>query len=186
MEITKRQDGYGISGMNAYGRFVETDLTGLETIEEAEQKLLNQKSKEEIEKERIEHDKEFLLDEFVKGKKDDELLQHPNLFPKLSHGLKIKKNKIYNYINELFRAKEDFVYDVQQSPLLEPSKWQKLGEPELSEYEKLYKTAKPWSRDESYDKGTCVIWYGKLYRAKERITTEQEPGRSDKWELIKK
>lgn len=184
MEINKTKDGYSASGLNSNGRFVQAQITGLETVEQVEQILLSVKSKIEAEKEKAENDKEFLLEEFTKGKTDEELLAKKDIFPTLKEEMPIKKDHIYNYIGELFKALENFTYDIQMSPKLEPNKWQKIGEKKLSKYDEVYKSAKDWMSDQSYDEGTYVRRYRKLYQATTKITDNSDPENGGKWKLI--
>lgn len=184
MEINKTKDGYSASGLNSNGRFVQAQITGLETVEQVEQILLSVKSKIEAEKEKAENDKEFLLEEFTKGKTDEELLAKKDIFPVLKEEMAIKKDHIYNYIGELYKALDSFTYDVQMSPKLEPKKWKKIGEKKLSKYDEVLKGAKNWMREDTYQKNDYVKYYSKLYQAQDKISDGTNPEKGGKWKEI--
>lgn len=184
MEISKTKDGYNASGLNSNGRFVQVDITGLETVEAVELILLNKKSKVEAEKEKAENDKEFLLAEFVKGKTDEELLAKKDLFPLLKEGVQVKKDGIYNYVGELFKALDNFAYDMQLSPILEPKKWEKIGKKNLSKYDEVFKSAKNWMSEDTYQKNDYVKYYSKLYQAQDKISDGANPEKGGKWKEI--
>lgn len=136
--------------------------------------------------ESLEANNELLLDKFVKGKEEKDLLENIKIFPKPADGKKVKKGRIYNYAGELFRAEEDFIYDNQLNPHLEAKKWYKLGQPKKSEYELLLEKAVPWSRDLSYEAGSYVTWYRELYTNAKKITDNEEPGTGSQWVKISK
>lgn len=182
--IDKRKDGYAVNGFNKFNRFVTATVPDTATVKEAMDAILEQKSEEELKQEKIEKDKDFLLSEWVVGKTDEELIEKADMFKAPTEGMQIAKGSIYNYAGELYRAVEDFTYDYQLSPHLEPKRWQKIGEKPKSNYEELFDKATYWSRDESYEQGVYVKWYGKLYKSLVKVTDNEEPGRGQKWEII--
>ena len=182
--IDKRREGYAVNGFNKFNRFVTANVSETATVKEAMDAILEQKSEEELKQEKTEKDKDFLLSEWVVGKSDEELIGKADMFKAPTEGMQIAKGSIYNYAGELYRALEDFTYDYQLSPHLEPKRWQKIGEKPKSNYEELFDKAVYWSRDESYEKDAYVKWYGKLYKALVKVTDNEEPGTGKKWELI--
>lgn len=182
--IYKRREGYAVNGFNRFNRFVTATVSETATVKEAMDAILEQKSEVELAQERTEKDRDFLLSEWVVRKTDEELIAKKDMFKKPIYGMQIVKGTIYNYAGELYRALEDFKYDYQLSPHLEPTKWQKIGEKPKSNYKELFDKAVYWSRDESYEKDTYVKWYGKLYKALVKVTDNEEPGTGSKWELI--
>ncbi len=182
--IDKRRNGYAVNGFNRFNRFVTATVSETATIREAMDAILEQKSEVELAQEKTEKDRDFLLSEWVVRKTDEELIAKKDMFKKPIYGMQIVKGTIYNYAGELYRVLEDFKYDYQLSPHLEPSKWQKIGEKPKSNYQELFDKATYWSRDESYEQGAYVKWYGKLYKALVKVTDNEEPGIGQKWELI--
>ena len=182
--IDKQNDKYVASGLNSLGRYVQVEVLGSEIVSMAFQAVNNEKSAFELEKEKAEKDKDTLLAEWSAGKTDDELIARKDMFKKPVLGMRIVKGTIYNYVGELYKALEDFEYDYQLSPHLEPKRWQKIGEKPKSNYKELFDKAVYWSRDESYEQGVYVKWYGKLYKALVKVTDNEEPGTGRKWELI--
>lgn len=182
--IDKQNEKYIASGLNSLGRYVQVEVSGSEIISRAFEAVSNEKSAFELEKEKAEKDKDTLLAEWSVGKTDDELITRKDMFKKPIYGMQIVKGSIYNYIGELYRALDDFKYDYQLNPHLEPSKWQKIGEKPKSNYKEIFDKALYWNRDESYEKDTYVKWYGKLYKALVKVTDNEEPGTGSKWELI--
>lgn len=181
--IDKQNDKYVASGLNSLGRYVQVEVSGSEIVSRTFNAVSNEKSAFELEKEKAEKDKDTLLAEWSAGKTDDELITRKDMFKKIVLGMSIIKGTIYNYVGELYRALEDFKYDYQLSPPLEPTKWQKIGKKQGS-YSELFAKAAYWNRDESYEKNTYVKWYGKLYKALVKVTDNEEPGAGRKWELI--
>lgn len=182
--IDKRREGYAVNGFNKFNRFVTATVSETATVKEAMDAILEQKSETELRQEKIESDKDFLLSEWVVGKSDEELIGKAGMFKAPTEGMQIAKGTIYNYAGELYRALEDFKYDYQLSPHLEPKRWKKIGEKPKSNYKELFDKAVYWSRDESYEKDTYVKWYWKLYKALVKVTDNEEPGTGQKWELI--
>lgn len=182
--IDKQNDKYVASGLNSLGRYVQVEVSSSEIVSRAFEAVEKEKSSFELEKEKAEKDKETLLSEWLVGKTDEELITRKDMFKRPTDGVQIVKGTIYNYAGELYRALDNFKYDYQLSPHLEPTKWQKIGEKPKSNYKELFDKAVYWSRDESYEQGVYVKWYGKLYKALVKITDNEEPGTGRKWELI--
>lgn len=182
--INKQNEKYVASGLNVLGRYVQVEVSGSEVVSKAFDAVENAKSSFELEKEKAEKDRDTLLSEWLVGKTDEELIARKDMFKKPIESMQILKGSVYNYAGELYRALEDFKYDYQLSPPLEPNKWQKLGEKPKSNYKELFDKAVYWSRDESYEKDTYVKWYSKLYKALVKVTDNEEPGTGRKWELI--
>jgi hypothetical protein len=181
--LDKQNDKYIASGLNSLGRYVQVELSGSEMISRTFQAVSSEKSAFELEKEKAEKDKDTLLAEWSAGKTDDELITRKDMFTRPALGMQIVKGTIYNYLGELYKALENFTYDYQLSPHLEPAKWQKIGKKQ-GNYSELFAKAVYWNRDESYEKDTYVKWYGKLYKALVKVTDNEEPGTGRKWELI--
>lgn len=182
--IQKTETGYAASGMNLNGRYVTAEVEAVATVKMAEDAVLNMKNAAELAMEKLENDKKFLLSEWVKGKTDAALIGKADMFPRPIDGMQIEKDSIYNYAGELYKALATFIYDNQMGPMLEPAKWQKLGEKPKSGYQELCDKATYWSRDASYEQGAYVKWYSKLYKALVKVTDNEEPGTGRKWELI--
>lgn len=182
--IEKLETGYSASGFNKFNRFVTVNVPDEASVKEATKAVLDEKSDIEMEYEKVETDKEFLLSEWVVGKTDDELIGKADMFKKPIEGMQIVKGEIYNYVGTLYRSLETFIYDNQSGPYLEPAKWQKLGEKPKSGYQELFDKATYWSRDESYEQGAYVKWYSKLYKALVKVTDNEEPGTGKKWQLV--
>lgn len=183
--IDKTEKGYIASGMNVHGRYVTAEISAISTVKMAEDAVLNEKSEQELAAEKLANEKKFLLTEWVKGKTDDELIAKKEIFPRPVDGKQIEENAIYNYAGELFRAKVTFIYDNQQNPVLEPTKWDKIGKKEKSKYQQVFDSAQNWMRDQTYKKGTYVKRYGKLYQATGTISDNSDPEAGGKWKLIK-
>lgn len=183
--IDKTEKGYIASGMNAHGRYVSAQVSSIATIKMAEEAVLNKKTEAELATEKLASEKKFLLSEWVKNKTDDELIARKDIFPRPCDGMQIEEKTIYNYAGELFIAKVTFVYDNQQNPVLEPTKWDKIGKKGKSKYQQVFNSAENWMRDQTYKKGAYVKRYGKLYQATDTIPDGTDPEAGGKWELIK-
>lgn len=182
--INKKRDGYTASGLNTYGRFTVSELKGTESVSEAFDLIKKARSAEELEKEKLLDDKTFLLDEFIKGKTEEEIIKHKDKFIRVKDEMEIKEGSIYRYADGLFKALKTFTYDNQHSPILEELYWQEIGIKKLSEYQERFRKAPFWMSDNTYKKGDDVQYYGKLYTAKDTVKDGSRPDKSDKWELV--
>ena len=117
---------------------------------------------------------------------DEEKIKNKGIYPEIYEGLRIEKGKYYRHIDELYKATQSFIYTNQDTPILVPEKWAKVGAKALSEHEENYSKAEYWSRDKSYDKGTYVIYYRRLFKALEDIRDGAEPEKDMRWRLISK
>lgn len=177
------QGGYIVTICNENGDYIDVDEEKTFEVKDSIDLIFNA-FKEIKTKEQEELDK--LLSIIDEKTTDEEKVKNKEIYPELYEGLRIEKSKFYRHIDELYKATQSFIYTNQDTPILAPDKWAKVGVKALSEYEENYKKAEYWSRDKSYDKGTYVIYYGLLFKATADILDNAEPEKDMRWRLISK
>lgn len=182
--INKRDNIYYAEGLNSYGRYVMVTVPEDTNVKSIFNLVINEKSELERSKEQLMDNTQTLLDTFIQGKSDEEIVQNKHLFLQMVDDLKIIKGKIYRYADKLYRAKGTFTYNNQMNPINEPDKWDQLCKPKKSKYQELYDSATDWMRDQSYNEGVYVRRYGKLYQATARISDGSDPEAGGSWELV--
>lgn len=128
-----------------------------------------------------------LLKEVFEDTSDEEKIEKKDLFPKFNPYsiFKFEKGTYYRHLDKLYKCIKSHDADNQLTPSLDKEHWEEVKNNKLkTEYDEHYNSAKPWSRDESYDVGVYVTWYKKLYKSAQRITDNGEPGVDDRWILI--
>lgn len=119
-------------------------------------------------------------------------LEDKNIIDRFETGKTYKVGDLVIYNDVVYICKKNNISDYENIPLNDPENWEayskenKISKEEISEYIKNISAAKSWNRDESFERGVYVIWYGKLYKSTEKITDNAEPGRDERWEKIEK
>lgn len=180
LSVYKGEDGVRLEADEI---FINENLEVINQLFEKSKEIKSEREKELIKNEK---EREKLIS-IIDGKTtDEEKIKNKDIYPKMVDGLAIKEGDYYVYIDKLYKALETFAYDNQQSPILEPKKWQALEkEKEKSEYQRLFDEADFYSRDKSYKTGDYVKHMGALYKATEDIKEEAIPGEDERWELVK-
>lgn len=179
LSVYKGEDGVRLE---ADEDFINENLEIMNQLFEKSKTIKSEREKELIKNEK---EKKKLISIIDDKTSDEEKIKNKDIYPRLIDGLEVKENNYYLYIDKLYKALETFNYDNQQSPILEPKKWQALEKEEKSEYQRLFDEADFYSRDKSYKTGDYVKHMGALYKATEDIKEEAIPGEDERWELVK-
>ncbi|XVG95806.1 hypothetical protein ACGCUP_00835 [Eubacteriales bacterium KG125] len=163
---------------------IEVDITFTPAeLEAIVKKVEKQQTKEELTQNII--DKALIAD-VAKGNIVD-----IRLTQEWRENTKYLKDQPVNKFGVLYYANKEHVSDNQSNPIFDTETWRKevkkVAEDGANpEYTKNIGSAKAWNRDETFEKGVYVKWYGDLYKATDKIIDNSEPGKDDKWEKIEK
>lgn len=180
------QDGkiiYQGYATKANGVEVDVQFT-VEDLEDIIKAVEKEQTKEELKQEIV---NSVLVKEVEKGKEVD-----IRVVQEWQENTEYLKNQPVAKFGVLYFANKKHLSDNQSNPIFDTETWRKevklprVQAGENPEYREQIGSAKPWNRDESFKKDTYVVWYGELYKAKENISDNSEPGKSDKWEIIPK
>lgn len=180
LSVYKGEDGVRLEADEI---FINENLEVINQLFEKSKEIKSEREKELIKNKK---EREKLISIIDDKTSDEEKIKNKDIYPRLIDGLEVKENNYYLYIDKLYKALETFTYDNQQSPILEPKKWQALEkeEKEKSEYQRLFDEADFYNRDKSYKTGDYVKRMGALYKATDDIKEEAIPGEDERWKLI--
>lgn len=214
---------YQVAGYNSAGRSVDFEISEDEALSvkdilerfnqerdpleikndelaKAKEEAEKEKQKVEEEKKQLEEDnmaltnkKNELLEKWAKDQNPAVLIENKDDFPRPFDSMQIFKGHHYNYAGTLYQAKDNFIYDNQKSPLLEPDSWHRVGDPVVKptdlkvEYEAKFKKAVDWYADKTYVKTDLVRYYNKLYELVAEKSSGHNPEKEPEiWKLIPK
>lgn len=159
-------------------------VCSVQELAELVKKVESTRTNDEIKQEVI---NKIVTEQTSKGQKVDE-----RLLPEWSENTTYEKDQPVKKFGEVYYANKTHKSDNQSNPIFDTDTWRKeikvtqKSENENEEYTNNIEKALQWNREDTFKANTYVKWYGILYKAKERISDNAEPGRDSRWLKIEK